>query len=154
MRLEAIGSTLAADWLDEAGQAVAGRGAPCHLQARIDDGDVAYWIYAEDEDRRAVGAVSGRVTQLGGSAVLIWTWLAIAAEWRHFGYGGASVPLFERTAQMLGAETALVPLPPDNGVALYFWLRLGYVPLRDPDLLPADRPDAVPADAIWMQRSL
>ncbi len=145
---------IVADWLDEAAQAVAGRGTPCRLQERLDDGDSAFWIYPAEGASQAVGALSGRLADIGGAQVLVWTWLAVAADWRHYGYGGASVPLFERAASELGAESALAPLPPDNGVALYFWLRLGYVPLREPELLPSEPPTGVARDAIWMHRSL
>jgi len=89
-----------------------------------------------------------------GSQALIWTWLAIDARWRAFGYGGAAVPLLEQAAHQAGAQLALAPLPPDNGVALYFWLRLGYTPLRSVAVDPDDRPKGVAPDALWMQRPL
>ena len=143
-----------ADWLPEAAQAVAGRGEPCPLQGRLDQGDQAFWIYPDLDGQRAVGALSGRLAEVDGALALIWTWLAIAAEWRHFGYGGASVPVFEQAAQSLGATSALAPLPADNGVALYFWLRLGYVPHRRLAVAPSDRPSGVAPDALWMSRSL
>ena len=144
---------IAADWLEEAAQAIAGRAAPCPLQARLDEGDAVFWIHPLEQDSGAVGALSGRLADADGSRILIWTWLAIDAHWRHYGYGGASIPLFEDAARELGAVSAHVPLPSDNGVALYFWLRLGYVPDRAP-VLPRDLPAGVAADAIWMRRSL
>ena len=143
-----------ADWLAEAGQAVAGRGVPCPLQGRLDEGDTAYWIRAGVESSRMVGALSGQLVDLEDVTVLVWTWLAVAAEWRHYGYGGASVPLFERAASECGAASALVPLPPDNGVALYFWLRLGYVPQRESGLEQSNLPTGVAPSALWMRRSL
>lgn len=156
------GEAVDAPWLDEAAQAIAGRGEPCPLNARIsaaaadaDAADAAWWIRAElDGRRQIVGALSGRL--VGASAV--WTWLAVAAEWRHYGFGGAAVPLFERAARRRGAAQALVPLPRDNGVALYFWLRLGYVPERAPTLDQAldaaELPPGVAPDAVWMRRPL
>ena len=143
-----------ADWLAEAAQAVAGRGAPCPLQGRLDQGDQAFWIYPQQDGHRALGALSGRLAETDGALALIWTWLAIAAEWRHFGYGGAAVPMFEQAARDLGARWALAPLPADNGVALYFWLRLGYVPHRQLAVAPSDHPSGVAPDALWMSRSL
>ena len=140
-----------APWLEEAAQAIAGRGQPCPLNARLESGDAGYWIRAETADGpQIVGALSGRIT--GQHAV--WTWLAAAAQWRHYGFGGAAVPLFEQAAQQLGAREALVPLPRDNGVALYFWLRLGYVPARSPSLAQADLPPGIAPDAVWMRRPL
>lgn len=146
---------LEADWLDEAAQAIAGRAEPCPLAARAADGDAIWWVRAETPRGRArVGAVAGRVAAVDGSACLIWTWLAVSAEWRGYGYGGAAVPLVERAGRRMGAGSVLAPLPPDNGVALYFWLRLGYVPeaaLRPP---PAARPTGVAEDALWMRREI
>ena len=128
---------VAEDWLDEAARAVAGRAEPIHLQQRLDAGDIGWWIVG---DGNVVGALSARIE----ASSAIWTWLAIDARWRAFGYGGAAVPLFEDAASQRGANEALVPLPADNGVALYFWLRLGYVPLRSGDV----------SDRVWMRRSL
>lgn len=143
-----------ADWLDEAAQAIAGRAEPCHFQARLDDGDLGWWIHGDDQ---LVGALSGKLVGLPDfepRQALIWTWLAIDARWRAFGYGGAAVPLFEDAARQAGATLALAPLPPDNGVALYFWLRLGYTPLRDVRISETDRPSGVAEDALWMHRPL
>ena len=140
-----------APWLAEAAQAVAGRAAPCPLQDRLDSGDAGYWIRAETaEGEKIVGALSGRL----GGELAVWTWLAVDARWRHYGFGGAAVPLFERTARELGAGHVLVPLPADNGVALYFWLRLGYVPERAPALADGALPPGVGGDAVWMRRPL
>ena len=140
-----------APWLEEAAQAIAGRGRPCPLNARLESGDAGYWIRAETPNGpELVGALSGRI--IGEHAV--WTWLAAAAQWRHYGFGGAAVALFERAAQQSGAREALVPLPRDNGVALSFWLRLGYVPARSPSLAEDDLPPGVAPDAVWMRRPL
>ena len=148
-RIEADGAD--APWLAEAAQAIAGRGEPCDLSARLDLGDAGWWIRAETpEGRRIVGALSGR---LGGECA-VWTWLAVDAHWRAFGFGGAAVPLFERAARELGASRAAAPLPRDNGVALYFWLRLGYAPSRAPGLLAGEVPPGVSPDAVWMVREL
>ena len=143
-----------AAWLEEAAQAIAGRRAPCRLRDRLSDGDRGWGITADGEQ---VGALAGRIVELsdnGHLRALIWTWLAIDQRWRAYGYGGLSVPLFESVARQLGATTALVPLPADNGVALYFWLRLGYTPQRSVQISPPDRPAGVPADALWMHRTL
>ncbi len=143
-----------ADWLEEAAQAIAGRAQPCRLQDRLRDGDHAWWILG---DGNRVGALSGRIARLDQESqplALVWTWLAVEARWRAYGYGGAAVPLLEDAARAAGATVALAPLPPDNGVALYFWLRLGYTPLRSITLSAGDWPSGVSVDALWMQRSL
>ena len=143
------------DWLEEAAQAVAGREAPCRLQARLDDGDRAWWIRADtSEGDVTVGVLSGRMVESESGLALVWTWLAIDARWRAYGFGGAAVPLYEQVGRELGAETALAPLPPDNGVALYFWLRLGYSPQRTVRLPEGARPAGVKDDALWMVRQL
>ena len=159
------GEAVDAPWLAEAAQAIAGRSEPCPLNARLAAGDAAahaahsahaaWWIRAEiDGERQIVGALSGQIA----GARAVWTWLAVAAEWRHYGFGGAAVPLFERAARRLGAIQALAPLPRDNGVALYFWLRLGYVPQRAPALDyaldEAELPPGIAPDAVWMRRPL
>ena len=143
-----------ADWFAEAAQAIAGRAAPCLIQRRLDDGDQGWWILG---DEQTVGAMCGRIINLadGSDAVaLVWTWLAVDARWRAFGYGGAAVPLLEQAAETAGAQIALAPLPPDNGVALYFWLRLGYTPLRGVAVGPDDWPAGLSSDALWMQRRI
>ena len=146
---------LGAGWLEEAARAIAGRGEPCPLAARAADGDAIWWLQAETPGGQAtVGAAAARFVAAAGAACMVWTWLAVSGEWRGYGYGGASVPLLERAAGRMGAESALAPLPPDNGIALYFWLRLGYVPdasLRPP---PAARPAGVADGALWMRREI
>lgn len=152
--VEFAGAAVDAEWLDEAAQAIAGRAEPCRIHDRLADGDRGWWILGDGE---AVGALCGRVARSQddpGDLALIWTWLAVDARWRAFGYGGASVPLLEEAARSVGANLALAPLPPDNGVALYFWLRLGYTPVRAVGIDPADRPAGVADDALWMQRDL
>ena len=144
------------EWLEEAAQAIAGRSAPCRIGDRLADGDQAWSIMAEDSP---VGALCARLGSTAQAArprpnAVIWTWLAIEARWRAYGYGGAAVPLLEDAARAAGATVALTPLPPDNGVALYFWLRLGYTPLRSVAVHADDWPNGVARDALWMQRSL
>ena len=98
--------------------------------------------------------MAGRVAEIAGGRCLVWSWLAVAGEWRGYGFGGAAVPLLERAAARRNAVEAVAPLPPDNGIALYFWLRLGYVPdaeLRPPE---AARPAGVAGDALWMRRRI
>lgn len=143
-----------AEWLAEAAQAIAGRAEPCRIEQRLDDSDQGWWIHGDDQ---IVGALCSRLVELvdgTDTLALVWTWLAIDARWRAYGYGGAAVPLLEQAAEMAGAQIALAPLPPDNGVALYFWLRLGYTPLRDVTVRPEDWPAGLPSDALWMQRRI
>ena len=149
-----VADVVEADWFEEAAQAISGRAAPCRLQDRLDEGDQGWWIVGDGE---IVGALCGKLVKLPpphGSRALVWTWLAVAAHWRAYGFGGAAVPLLELAGQRIGATTAVAPLPPDNGVALYFWLRLGYTPLRTTPVDLLDWPSGVASDALWMQRPL
>jgi len=121
----------APDWLAEAERAVLGTGAvaqaTCALRGRLEAGDTVYWVSAEHAGTHAVvGAAAARLDE----DALVWTWLAVGETWRAFGYGGVAVALVERAARRLGATQARVRVPASNGVALYFWLRLGYRPVR------------------------
>ncbi len=132
----------APDWLPEAERAVLGAPPGCRLRDRIDAGDAVYWIRMPGQrGAAAIGALAAREE----SGALLWTWLAVGAERRHFGYGGAAVPLLERAAHRAGMRRGRVLVAARNGVALYFWLRLGYRP----------RPDArwpKPCAGTWMER--
>ena len=131
-------------WLAEAELAVLGETPGCPLSERVAAGDAVYWL-------RPIGG--GGEPTLGALAArpdgeeLHWTWLAVAAEARALGYGGAAVPILERAARRLGCHAARVLVPAGNGVALYFWLRLGYRP----------QPQAAQAKACpgtWMRRAV
>ena len=62
------------------------------------------------------------------------------------GYGGVAVTLIERAAKRGGLLDGRVLAPANNGVALYFWLRLGYRPL-------ADAAWPKPCEGTWMSRT-
>ena len=113
-------------WLEEAELAVRGGAPGCRLGERVAAGDAVYWLgVVGTKGAERVGALAARAE---GEA-LVWTWLAVEAARRAFGYGGAAVPLVERAAGRLGLESARVLIPARNGVGLYFWLRLGYRPV-------------------------
>ena len=57
------------------------------------------------------------------------------------------MPIVERAARRLGATAGRALVPASNGIALYFWLRLGYRPLAG-----LDRPK--PREGTWMGRAL
>ena len=126
-------ATSAPDWLAEAERAVLGADPGCSLSDQIHDGDAAYWIRVTRDrpdgsrERRTVGALAARQD----NEWLVWQWLAVDVAMRAFGYGGASVPVVERAAKRVGLTGARVLVPASNGVALYFWLRLGYRPFPE-----------------------
>ncbi len=136
-------------WLPEAEAASGGARDPCPLAGRIAAGDAVYWLRpagaaaAGREPADPIGACAARIED----ATLVWTWLAVAADWRGFGYGGAAVPIVERAAMRLGATSGRALVPASNGIGLYFWLRLGYRPLPAPDW-------PKPREGTWMQRAL
>jgi GNAT superfamily N-acetyltransferase len=121
----------APEWLAEAERSVLGAAPGCPLAERGQAGDALYWLRVARErptggrERRTVGALAAR--QEG--EWLVWSWLAVDETLRAYGYGGAAVPIVERAAQRAGLVGARVLVPASNGVALYFWLRLGYRPL-------------------------
>ena len=103
-----------------------------------------YWLRPAGRPARPeIGACAATIDDTD----LAWSWLAVAAEWRAFGYGGAAVPIVERAAARLGCRRARVLVPAGNGSGLYFWLRLGY----RPD--PAGRWPK-PVEGTWMLRRL
>jgi GNAT superfamily N-acetyltransferase len=72
--------------------------------------------------------------------------LAVRREWRNVGYGADAVDLLaaRRPRQALTAA-----IPRWNGLAIYFWLRTGFRPIRIDEV--ADR--ATDPDALWMVRA-
>lgn len=134
-------------WLAEAERAVLGVEPGCPLADQLGEGDAAYWVrVARDRpdggrERRTVGAVAARQSD----EWLVWRWLAVDESMRAFGYGGAAVPVVERAARRAGLSAARVLVPASNGVALYFWLRLGYRP-------STERAWPRPYEGTWMVR--
>ena len=90
--------------------------------------------------------------QLGSphaDAALI-SFLAVAPDLRRVGLGGrVALALEKRLATSTRAKQIYVTVPSRIGIALYFWLRLGYRPLTriDAPLMPAP-------SAAWMVRDL
>jgi len=159
----------ASAWLPEAEIAVRGGGEACPLPrpTQPEDSDargpgtqahnqneIAYWLRpagqpsgqpgkAQPAAHDAIGACAARIDD----GDLVWTWLAVGAEWRALGLGGAAVPIVERAALRLHGRRGRVLVPANNGIGLYFWLRLGYRP--DP---AAAWPK--PVEGTWMLRDL
>jgi GNAT superfamily N-acetyltransferase len=55
-------------------------------------------------------------------------WIELAAEQRGWGHGSEAVRLIEERAAERDVRRARALVPVGNGLALYFWLRLGYRP--------------------------
>lgn len=153
-------------WLDEAETTLLGDGRSCPLFQAPSAGDSAYWLRPSGSaPEESLGACAARIAD----GDLVWTWLAVGAESRAMGYGGAAVPIVERAALRLGCDRGRVAVPKSNGIALYFWLRLGYrpdpaaawplPPLLDETVLDetalAESPaGAAGAGGTWMTRDL
>lgn len=75
-------------------------------------------------DAIPIGLLTWEYRQSTAYAVL--RFLTLGRAWRGRGYGAEAIYLWE---SLVKATTRCVPLPPHNGRALYFWLRLGYRPL-------------------------
>ncbi len=127
--VEPIRPWFGAAWLDVRG-----------LSARSEAPTPAAWLAAREAGERAalieVGGepVGFLAFRLGGAGCAIAE-LAVRPDRRNLGYGSEAVFALEAQAVAAGLRrsTALVPLP--NGLAIYFWLRIGYCPAY-----PADEP--------------
>lgn len=140
-------------WFPEAAAAVWGAGHPCS------DCWTAFrsrWFLREDQARKAyilsvppdtipIGVIAWESAGCGGFAVL--RFLALARGWRGRGYGAEAVYMMEA---MANAPAVCLPLPPGNGRALYFWLRLGYRPLLQEEQEAFMRAEG----GAWMLRTL
>jgi len=71
---------------------------------------------------------------------------------RYRGLGGeAALAIERRLRDGLAVERVYAPVPETRGLAVYFWLRLGYRPLL-PSRAPAPPRFATGAGGIWLLR--
>jgi GNAT superfamily N-acetyltransferase len=63
-------------------------------------------------------------------------WLELAPDQRGWGYGSDAIRLLEARQKNVAFLAEVDPL---NGLALYFWLRLGYRPARSDEIFWRDR---------------
>ncbi len=70
--------------------------------------------------------------------------LCIEEPFRSYGCGSEAGWLVVRAAQEAGFETISAHAPPDRGLAVYFWIRMGLRPLH------GEGPDG----GIWFERQL
>ncbi len=98
--------------------------------------------------RRDGAAIIGRLEYETGHSSEGWltvTDIEMSPALRGFGFGSEAIRLIEDEA--LASETASrfrAVVAPDNGLGLYFWLRLGY--------RPAGRDEMPVGDSFWMVR--
>jgi hypothetical protein len=78
-----------------------------------------------------VGSIDYSVNDAGWLDV---RWIELAAQHRRWGLGAEAVRLLEvKTAERWGVKGVRAHVPRDVGLALYFWLRLGYRPEEEAD---------------------
>jgi GNAT superfamily N-acetyltransferase len=96
-------------------------------------------------ERRGVAPERALSRTRAGSAIIHA--LAIRRADRNLGHGVEAVTLVEAAE---GVARLYAPVPRSNGLALYFWLRAGFRPVRDDD----DRERSRDPLNLWMLRSL
>lgn len=101
---------------------------------------------AIEVDGEPAGLVAWKLR--GGDAWLVA--LALKPPWRRRGRGMEAALLAEREMAAAGVVKINVPAPATHGIALYFWLRLGYRPLRRSDWPPCQSDEPV----AWLARDL
>jgi hypothetical protein len=88
------------------------------------------------------------------SGAVALPFLAIEPQRRFRGLGGeASLALERHLRRRLGTERFYAPVPDGRGLAVYFWLRLGYRPLLTSlEPAPVAGLNPQPGSGIWMLR--
>jgi hypothetical protein len=134
-------------WLREASGAVLGK--PGAHGAGT--GDLAAFLAAKPREQEAlivttrdkpIGLVAWSAIDSGTAAI---HFLAIAEPERNLGFGAEAVLGLEARHRRCAT---LAEVPTSNGLALYFWLRIGYHPIY-----PGRGSAHAPGNSIWMFRS-
>jgi hypothetical protein len=112
-------------------------------------------VLVRDASGEAIGLAVALVglPEAGSASV---PFLAIAPERRFRGLGGEAGLMLERhLRRKFGIQRVYAPIPDGRGLAVYFWLRLGYRPLTEtesPGALIGLTPEARPG--IWLVRDV
>ena len=93
-----------------------------------DDGSGVLVICRTGDDDAPIGVLHYQPSQPSEGGATI-TWVALAEGERRWGLGQDAVRLFEEVAGRHGVRAFRAQVPVSLGLALYFWLRLGYRPL-------------------------
>lgn len=75
--------------------------------------------------------------------------IAMPPEHARHGSGMAAAVALEATLRDAGVRTVYAPAPERHGIAMYFWIRLGYRPL-----LRGDWPCAAGSGLAWLARDI
>jgi hypothetical protein len=141
-------------WLSEAWAAVDGGRSPTGAALTLDGLEALVaerWPGAElaaivRQDGAPLGFVAWRTKPSVAAVETEIVALAVRAARRNLGLGGEAVQALER---LRPGGRFLAAIPRGNGLAVYFWLRTGYCPVR-PD---EDDARARDPNVLWMARS-
>lgn len=135
------------EWLPEALSAVDGRGRAPYPPVRL--GGLQQALLRNEElllvvltDDQPVGVL----VLADEAATTRIDRLAIAAPLRNLGLGAEAVYAAEA---LRSSRFVLAGVPLQNGLAIYFWLRVGYRPLY-----PSPETAALPPGRLWMRRNI
>ena len=121
-----------AQWLDgwlgqvalEVGYQLAESGAAWLLERARRDRDVRVRIIEHAGERAGVLA-----HRRGDDGRAVFELVAVPPERARSGHGLNAAAMAEEEMQRDGARIAFAPAPATHGIAVYFWIRLGYRPL-------------------------
>jgi GNAT superfamily N-acetyltransferase len=140
-------------WLAEAWCAIDGlrpAGDAPTTPAGLRDAVMQRWPAARidviDVEMRGIGGFVVWETAPDEPDATIIRGLATRRPWRNVGYGGEAVEQLEASRP---GSRFIAAVPRWNGLALYFWLRVGFRPVRDGE----DRQRARDPDHLWMLRA-
>ena len=105
---------------------------------RLEPGSDGHLSVVRNVDRRRVGSMALEAATEG----LIVRSLCIEVEHRGYGAGSEAVLLFNEACRAAGVKLVRTWAPPDRGLAVYFWIRMGYRPLGGEG----------PMGGIWFER--
>ncbi|MBI2912976.1 MAG: GNAT family N-acetyltransferase [Chloroflexi bacterium] len=118
------------------------------LEAAEADTEGGLLAIARRDDPAPIGLLDYRANSPAPGWLTV-RFIAVAREYRGWGYGSEAVRLLEgEAARQWGAERFRAGVDVRNGLALYFWLRLGYRALHGPP-----GPGGA-EDVIWMTREV
>lgn len=93
---------------------------------RLEQGDGAELRVVRLADGEPIGKMT---VELEADRQLFVRALCIDSPHRGYGAGSEAVRLFNQLCEGAGAELIRTWAPPDRGLAVYFWIRMGYRPL-------------------------
>jgi hypothetical protein len=129
-----------AEWVDSWLPAVA-TALQCELTGRV--GGMTRSIITRDGSR--IGLIAHRM--LSDTAAIIEL-VATPAALARRGAGMQAAALLEASLRKRGVRTIYAPAPEVHGIAMYFWIRLGYRPL-----MRGEWPE-VREGTVWLRREI